>query len=119
MSCRIWGAWGVEILNLFFRKYFIGYWYHDPVRDVQSVGYVSNTLKKIAPGGMPTQNFLNLLSVQRLNDDKGIEEVSRFEIFQDNLVKHYSHCFDTDGKMIYPSKESAEELFSLLIDGMS
>ena len=119
MSCRIWGAWGVEILNLFFRKYFIGYWYHDPVRDVQSVGYVSNTLKKIAPGGMPTQNFLNLLSVQRLNDDKGIEEVSRFEIFQDNLVKHYSHFFDTDGKMIYPSKESAEELFSLLIDGMS
>ena len=80
------------------------------VRDWKKINMISNHLKYDAKGGMPVQNFMNMLRDENLFDDTGIEEISRFCILDEEDVFHYSNITDAKGNMIFPSAETTISL---------
>ena len=80
------------------------------VRDWKKVNMISNHLNYDAKGGMPTQNFINMLRAENLFDSTGIDEISRFCIVDEDDVFHYSNMTDANEDIIFPTEEKASIL---------
>jgi len=69
-------------------------------------------MKFNAPGGLPPPHFLNLLKSQGLSSEHGFEEISRFCILADGMVKHYSNCHDKKNRIVIPTTTTCQQLIS-------
>ena len=80
------------------------------MRDWKKVKMISNHLKYDAKGGMPTQNFINMLRAENIFDSTGIDEISRFCIVDEDDVFQYSNMTDANEDIIFPTEETASSL---------